>query len=85
MRKKARPVKIVGRVTEAQKVKLDEIVTRSDDNASYTGIMSAALEVYCWAADQYPIGIDLMPQIPQLVNDRRSSPKAPPRAKKRKS
>ena len=82
--KKTRRLKIVGRITDAQKIKLDEIVQRSDGNAAYTGIMSAALELYCRAADRYPIGIDLIPQVPQLVNDRQAFSKPPPRAKRQK-
>jgi hypothetical protein len=64
--KKTRQHKMYGRGTDEQKALLEGIIKQSGGRADQVDIMSAALDLYCAFVKLYPLGLDLLPQIPEL-------------------
>jgi len=77
-RKKIKRFKIVGRVSEDQKVRIDALL--KNGYMGYTDIVSAALDLYCQLAQRYPVGVNGLPQVPELADLLTTKP-----AKKNKS
>ena len=59
---------MLGRGTDTQKAMVKEIIKRSGGRTNQVEIVSAAIDLYSWFYARYPIGLDLLPQIPELAD-----------------